>query len=128
MEIVGSPECPLCNNTLETIEHAFIECQKTHTLWRQVELWLSMVLKDKIKISDSEKEFGTACKNSIIDTVILLAKKKIYKNRQKGKVTNIVEIKYERSVQLQHQQYYAEIEGKLPIFEQEWSDMICSKE
>ena len=32
----------------------------------------------------SEKVFGTAYKNSIIDTVILLTKKKIYKNRQKG--------------------------------------------
>ena len=54
MEIVDSPECPLCNNTPETIEHAFIECQETHTLWRQVKLWLSMVLKYKINISDSE--------------------------------------------------------------------------
>ena len=48
--------------------------------------WLDMVLKDKIKISDSEKIFGTANKTSVrIDTVILLTKKKIYKNRQKGK-------------------------------------------
>ena len=65
---------------------------KKHSLWRQVELWLSMVLKDKIKISDSERIFGTAYNNSIIDTVMLLTKKKIYKNRQKGKVTNIAEI------------------------------------
>ena len=50
--------------------------------------------------------------------MILLTKKKIYKNRQKGKVTNIAEIKYKLSVQLQYEQYYAEIEGKLPIFEQ----------
>ena len=58
----------------------------------EVELWLSIVLKYKIKISDSEEIFGTAYKNSIIDTVILLTKKKIYKNRQKGKLTNIAEI------------------------------------
>ena len=108
MKIVDSPESPLCNNTPETIEHAFIEFQKTHTLRRQVELWLSMVLKYKIKISDSEEIFDTVYTNSIIDTVILLTKKKIYKNRQKGKVTNTAEIKYELSVQLQ---YYAEIES-----------------
>ena len=53
--------------------------------------------------------------------MILLTKKKICKNRQKGKVTNIAEIKYELSVQLQ---YYAEIEGKPPIFEQKWLDFI----
>ena len=28
MKIVDSPECPLCNNTPETIEHAFVRCQK----------------------------------------------------------------------------------------------------
>ena len=65
-----------------------------------------MVLNDNIKISDSEKIFGTAYKNSIIDAVILLTKKKIYKNRQKGKVTNVAEIKYELSVQLQYEQCY----------------------
>ena len=84
MKIVDSPECPLCKNIPETIEHAFLECQKIHILWRQIEVWLGMVLRDNIKISDSEKIFGTAYKNSIIDSVILLTKKKIYKNRQKG--------------------------------------------
>ena len=75
-----------------------------------------------IKISDSEKIFGTAYKSSIVETVILLTKKKIYKNRQNGKVTNIAEIKNETIRLLQYEQHYAEIEGKLPIFEQKWSD------
>ena len=39
-------------------------------------------------------------------------------------MTNIAEIKYEISVQLQYEQYYAEIEGKLPIFEQKGLDLI----
>ena len=55
--------------------------------------------------------------------MILLTKKKIYKNRQKGKVTTIGEIKYKLSVQLQYEQYYAELEGKLPIFEQKCSNL-----
>ena len=57
MKIVDSPECPLCNNIPETIEHAFLECQKIHTLWRQIEIWSGMVLRDNIKISDSEKKY-----------------------------------------------------------------------
>ena len=76
----SSPKCPLCNNTPATIGHAFLECQKIYKLWRQVEVWLGMVLRDDINISDSEKIFGTAYKNSIMDIVILLTKKKIYKN------------------------------------------------
>ena len=95
MKIVDSPECPLCNNIPETIEHAYVECHKIHILWRQIKVWLGMVLRANNKISDSEKIVGTAYKNSISDTVILLTKKKIYKNRQKCKVTNITEIEYE---------------------------------
>ena len=34
-------------------------------------------------------------KNSIMDTVMLLTKKKIYKNRQKGKITNAGELGYD---------------------------------
>ena len=77
---MDSPECPLCNITPETIEHAFLECRKIHTLWRQVEVWLGMALRYNIKILDSEKIFGAAYKNSIINIVISLTKKK-YKNR-----------------------------------------------
>ena len=51
MKIVVGPECPLCNYTPEAIEHAFLECQKIHTLWRQVEVWLGIVLH----VRDSEK-------------------------------------------------------------------------
>ena len=39
-------------------------------------------------------------------------------------MTNIAEIKYEPSVQLQYEQYYAEIKGKLPLFERKWLDLI----
>ena len=60
----------------------------------------------------------------MIDTVVLLIKKKIYKNRQKCKETNIAEIKYELSVKLQYDQHYAEIAGRLPRFEQKWLDLI----
>ena len=74
-KIVDSLECPLCNNTSEAIEHAFLDCQKIHRLWRQVEFWSGMVLLVKIKISDSEKIVGTYT-NFIIDTVILSTKKK----------------------------------------------------
>ena len=55
MKMMDSPECPLCKNIHETIEHAFLKCQKIHTLWRQIEVWLGMVLRDNITISDSEK-------------------------------------------------------------------------
>ena len=59
-----------------------------------------MVLKDKIKISDSEKIFGGAYKNSIFYTVFF-NKEKIFKSRHKG---NFAEINYELSGQLHSEQ------------------------
>ena len=83
MRIVDSPECPLCNSTPGAIEHAFLECQE---IYMHCGGKLSCVVRygttrDTIKSSDSEKIFGIAYKDCIIDTVILLTKKKIYKNR-----------------------------------------------
>ena len=46
-------------------------------------------------ISNFPIKNGTAYKNSLIDTVISLSNINIYKNKQKGKVTNIAEITYE---------------------------------
>ena len=60
----------------------------------------------------------------IIETVMFLSKKKIYKNRQKGNVANIAEMNIELSVQLQYEQNYAETERKLLIFDQKRSDLI----
>ena len=100
MRIVDSPECHLCKNTRETIKHGIFWCQKIYTFWRQIEIWLGMVLKDKIKISDSEKIFGGAYKNSIFYTVFF-NKEKIFKSRHKG---NFAEINYELSVQLHYEQ------------------------
>ena len=55
MKIVDSPECPLYNNIPETIEHAFLECQKIQTLWRQIEVWLGMVLEIILKFQIQKK-------------------------------------------------------------------------
>ena len=94
MKIVDSPECPLYNNTPETIELAFLERQKIHTLWRQVEFWLGMVLKDKIKFSDSEKILCTAYKKSI-----LLTKRKYTKTDKKVRclISQKSNMNYQRS-------------------------------
>ena len=63
-----------------------------------------MVLKDKINIFRFRTKYLVLPIKTPILTLILLTKKKIYKNRQKGKVTNIAEIKYELSGQLQYEQ------------------------
>ena len=47
MKIVDSPECQLSMH--------FLNVRKIHTLWRQIEVWLGVVLRDNIKILDSEK-------------------------------------------------------------------------
>ena len=57
----------------------------------------------------------------VIGMMIALTNRKIYRNRHKVKLTNIAEIKYDISVQLQNEHNYAEI--MLPIIEQQWSNL-----
>ena len=49
--------------------------------------------------------------------MIYLTTKKTYKNKQKGKEVDIADIKYDLSLQLPYEQYYAGIWGRLPLFE-----------
>ena len=86
---------------------------------------LGIVSKYKIKIPDSETIFGTAYKNSMIDTVILMTKRKIQiqkTNRKVIKVTNIAEIKYEVSVQLQYENILQRLRGHFQYCEQKYLD------
>ena len=68
-------------------------------------IWLSS------KISDIYKVFGTKRGNGLVNTTILMVKKTIYKNRQKGR-----EIKYLIYIQMKYEDHYAEIDQKTDKF------------
>ena len=54
--------------------------------------------------------FGPSQENVIIDNIILMTKKVIYRNRIKGKISHLNEIKYHIFLQMKLEEYFAEVE------------------
>ena len=67
----------------ETIRHAFLECPRVVTLWKQVDKWYRENISTDIKFSDIEKIFGQQSNDFLTNKDILNTKLVIYKNIRK---------------------------------------------
>ena len=59
-----------------------------------------------------EKVFGKKMVNGRFDTTILMVKKSIYKDRQRGRAPHINEIKNHSYMQMKYEEYYSKINQK----------------
>ena len=112
--------CPLCETYIETIKHAFIECDYVNTLWYQIEQWLKGKLKKTIKLSNTDKIFGRQDSDGIIDKVILSAKIVIFNNRKDCKFHHIRDFKRVLFKQLCIEEYHAMLNLEEHKFMQIW--------
>ena len=85
MGISDSSKCPYCDETEETIEHAFIYCTAVVKFWKDIEHWLRRYIEGTIAISNIEKIMGKGNMDNIVKKTIIATKGMIYKNRQIGK-------------------------------------------
>ena len=123
MGLSENSNCPYCNDTDETIDHAFLNCRAVTNLWMEVERWLRQVIDGGIKISDIEKIMGTGSQDDIIDKTILATKKVIYRNRQSGKPYSLNEIKACLKSQMLIEEYQANINGNNRLFLYTWAQI-----
>ena len=40
MNLIGTNKCHICQKEIETIKHAFLECNSVRHLWLQIEKWV----------------------------------------------------------------------------------------
>ena len=120
MNLTDTNLCPLCETYIETIKHAFIECDYVNTLWYQIEQWLEIKLKKTIKLSITDKIFGRHDSNEIIDKVILSAKIVIFNNRKECKFHHIRDVKRVLFKQLCIEEYHAMLNLDEHKFMQIW--------
>ena len=123
MGLSENSNCPYCNDTDETIDHAFLNCRAVTNLWMEVERWLRQVIDGGIKISDIEKIMGTGSQDDIIDKTILATKKVIYRNRQSGKPYSLNEIKACLKSQMLIEEYQANINENNRLFLYTWAQI-----
>ena len=120
MNIKQNNLCPYCTNTVETVEHAFLECIYVRTFWRDIENWLKRSIDNSIKIVEMEKIFCPKNPKDIIYKVINTAKIVIYKNRQTGKNYNLNDLKNTLKNQMLLEEYYASINNLENEFLNTW--------
>ena len=70
MEISDSNICKNCEQEIDTLQHAFLDCYATKELWSQVEQWLKSVFSPHINLTDIDKIFGYQMENEFIDKVV----------------------------------------------------------
>ena len=116
MNIRNDSKCPLCDEAIETIEHAFIKCPNVTTLWKDIERWLRAHVDSKVSISDIDKILGQGLNNSIIEKTITATKKVIYINRQHGGKYNIKEVNNVLSRLMKIEEYQASVIGNDTMF------------
>ena len=72
--VYNTPHCPHCQ-TIENIEHLFIHCQFTQTLWTSIQNYINKMIHNTLRLTDNIKLFGLTQHNTIIhdtDTLNLL--------------------------------------------------------
>ena len=120
MNIRNDSKCPYCEETIETIEHAFLECPEVIILWKDIERWLRVHVDSKISISDTDKILGQGLSNSIIEKAITATKKAIYRNRQYGGKHNLKEVLNILSKLMKVEEYQASVKGNDTSFLHIW--------
>ena len=120
MNIKQDNLCPYCTNTVETVEHAFLECIYVRTFWRDIENWLKRSIDNTIKIVEMEKIFCPKNPKDIIYKVINTAKIVIYRNRQTGKNYNLNDLKNILKNQMLLEEYFANVNNLENEFLNTW--------
>ena len=81
MGISETPNCLYCN-TIETIEHVFIECRNVRQLWQRTEKWVRLLHNPPFKISDTGLQiFGEKQSDYIKHIIIISTKDVIYQKK-----------------------------------------------
>ena len=120
MEISDSNICKNCEQEIDTLQHAFLDCNATKELWSQVEQWLKLVFSPHIKLTDIDKIFGYQMENEFIDKVILNTKLIIYNNNKDGKPHHIKAMKSLLYNQFCIEQYEAKMTQTEEKFNRIW--------
>ena len=83
-----------------------INCPFVINLWKQIEKWLQLNIRNKIKLDDVDKIFGRNS-DQLIDKTLISTKIVIYNNRKTGKRHHVNDVKRSLYNQLCLEEYQA---------------------
>ena len=81
--VLETQNCLFCKT--ETIEHIYIECDNTKSLWKVTENWVRMIYDAHFKILDIETIFGENNISPVKQLIIVSVKDVTYFKRKNRK-------------------------------------------
>ena len=101
--------CPYYEISIETKEHAFLNCDTVRKLWHENEQWFRSNIDRTIRISDMDEILGQGENDYIVDKTIMATICVIYRNRQLAKQYNFKEETIFLRAQMILEEYHANI-------------------
>ena len=127
------PKCTFCNETNESIDHLFWDCEFTRKFWTDVQSWFNSILNTNLSFRKDLVLFGNyQYKDYVFNNILLVLKFNIYKSRVKKEKPSFAfgkndlnsfyfQEKYLYNANLQNHAFNAGITGK-PFLK---SNFIC---
>lgn len=93
--IVESDLCSFCKTKKETIVHLLCECHCTGSIWQLIQHWCKLMNIIDVEFSHQKIIFNNVSpvSNSVINTIVLIAKFYIYRTRCFREEPNAIEFK-----------------------------------
>ena len=120
MNIIERNVCPICVTNIESIEHAFLECNSMILLWNKIEQWVKSRTSQTVKLSHVEKIFGRQTSEELLEKIIISAKTVIFNNRKNGRKHHINDVKRMLFKQLCIEEYQATLSSNLEKLSEVW--------
>ena len=119
--LIPNNVCSYCGIEVETYEHLFNGCVKVQTLWKGI--GHSLKLKEIQNLSQHEVLLGIKGNSNrvkCLNTLILIVKKEIYFERQKGELPSVDHIKKLIKENMKEEYKIAEERNTLTVHLQKW--------
>ena len=128
MGLKKSGLCGFCNETSDSIEHMFLECQYSQELWGNIQLWIRSLGMDNYNLSPSKIILGDLENANAINTIILMTKKVLYNCMKKEQKPHLLNVKNEVKKFYFEEKYRCYLKGKGNFFEKQYnllSNIYC---
>ena len=121
MGIKKSSLCGFCNESTDSIEHMFLECEYSQGLWDSIQTWIRSLGMDNYNLSPSKIILGDLENATAINTIILMTKKVLYTCMKKEQKPHLLNVKNEVKNFYFEEKYCCYLKGKGTFFEKQFT-------
>ena len=119
MGIKNSELCAYCQQR-ETNAHAFVDCDRATTFWREITIFLQRFGYQNFRLEKITVIFGEFEMDLFFNMVLIIGKKLIYQNRENRASYSMVHFERMLEMKRESEETYALNSDTLDIYEQKW--------